>query len=247
MEVPFTALSTFVGLVIFLAAWFLTGRRITQSSSQITRPVLLLRKFFLHMCIFFLIMTMPAAWLWFDAAGFPLATAWCYTIGHIFLYTAFAYAGAAICNIVPRLASKEKIVWVTFGVVLNAAVTVLTAATMVWGTQPSYNYDQHVFLYNASPAVGAAIGVLALLTMFPLGILFLAQAFKNHGAARTRPLLLGIGFICMTVAGPLHDNAQNWQTYFIADIFTVIGLVLTGVGMVYKIGQVQAPTQAAQG
>jgi hypothetical protein len=237
MEIPLTALSTFTGIIVFSLALVFTGNRIRQNSAPVTRPVHLLRKFFAHMIAFFTIMTLPHLWLYVDPLHFPIAMAWGYTVGHIFLYTAFAYTARMFCVIMPRLASKEKLVGIGLGVVFNVIVTALTAATMIFGTLPVYDYERHITQFNASPFVGAAIGIFALLSLTPLAVLFLVRAFKTTPGQRLRPLLLGLGFVGMSVAGPLHDTAQNWQTFLLADIFTILSILLMGAGIVYRLEQ----------
>lgn len=237
MEIPLTALSTLTGLVVFALAYIFTRQRLRQNTAPTTRPVHLLSKFFLHMAVFFAFMSAPYAWLYFNAAEFPVMMAWGYTVGHIFLYTAFSYVAAMFCVIVPRFASKEKLVWFMSGVVFNIIITILTALTMVWGTQPVYDYERHITQFNAAPIVGISIGIFALITMMPIAILFMKQAFRSHGGQRLKPLLLGLGFISMTISGPLHDTAQNWQTFLIADICTIISILLLGIGIVYRLNQ----------
>lgn len=227
-------------------AWLFTGYRIRQSNAPVTPPVYLLRQFFLYMAFFFVFMCVPHLWLYFDPYNFPAAMAWGYTVGHIFMYIAFTYTARMFCVIMPRLASKEKLISIIGAIIINAALTIITGATMIYGTQPTYDYQRHITQFNAAPIVGVSIAIFAILTLMPLAILFIVRAFKNHGSQRLRPLLLGSGFIGMTIAGPLHDTAQNWQTFLIADIFTVASILLIGVGIVYRLEQNLATQHTAR-
>jgi hypothetical protein len=236
MAFQVTTITTSIGVITMLGAWLYVGQRIKQSDSAVMRPVRLLNFTFLFMAIFFTLMTIPGIWLSLDPTQFPLYMGWGYVVGHIFLYLAFISIGRMIFAMIPRLASKEWLVAVIGGTAL-VAVTIFNAITMIWGTLPSFNYDQHVTQFNANPIVGATIGILAALTFLPAGILFLRNAFKSQGAKRTRSFLLGIGFITMVVAGPPHDIASTWQVYMFGDILAILSTVLVAGGVIYRFGE----------
>ncbi len=236
MALQITTITTVVGVITMLSAWLYVGQRIKQSDSQVLRPVQLLNQAFLFMAIFFIIMTLPSVWLSIDPPQFPGYMAWGYVVGHIFLYLAFISVGRMIFAMMPRLASKEWLVSVAGSVVL-IAVTVFNAVTMIWGTQPTFNYVQHVTQFNANPLVGAAIGLMGSLTFLPAGILFLRNAFKTQGARRTRSLLLGVGFVMMVLAGPPHDIAGTWQVYMFGDILAILSTALVASGVIYRFNE----------
>jgi hypothetical protein len=241
MQLQLTALVTIIGIIVMFGAWAFVGQRIKGGQAETLRTVSLLRRFFLFMGIFFAIMAAPNVYVTLDPAKFPLAMAWGYVVGHIFLYLAFITIAKMICTIVPRLASKEPLITVV-GSVFTVAITIVNAVTMIWGTQPTYNYARHLIEYNASPLVGASIGILGLLTILPAAVLFFVNAVKNP-ARRTRSLLLAVGFLLITTAGPLHDVARTWQLYMAADIFSIIGIILVGAGVVYRLDQSLALNQ----
>jgi hypothetical protein len=235
MEVQLTTLTTVIGLLVMFGAWLFVGQRLKQAQGTALRPVTLLHGFFLYMGIFFVIMAAPTVWIGLDPSKFPLYMAWGYVLGHIFLYLAFTNIGRMLFTIIPKLSSKEPVILMV-GLVATAVITVINAVTMIWGTQPAYNFERHLIQYNAAPAVGASIGILALLTVMPAAILFLANAVRNP-ASRVRSLLLGSGFLLMVAGGPLHDVATSWQMYMAADIITILSVVLVGAGVVYRFNQ----------
>ncbi len=248
MELQLTALVTLVGVIVMLAAWIFTGRRMRQSQAVIFRPVQLLRSFFLYMAIFFAIMWAPHLWLSLDPSKFPLYMAIGYTFGHIFLYLAFIAIARMMFLMLPRLAPKEPLI-IVVGSVLIVLITIVNAATMIFGRQPSYDYAQHLTQFNASPVVGAFIGLFAALTVLPPAVLFIINAFRSHGPRRVRSFLLGIGFFVLMTAGPLHDIAWNWQAYMVADVFSILSIILVGAGVVYRpeeeLSLAKQPTPAA--
>ncbi len=221
------------------------GQRIQQSRIAVSRPVRLLNKFFFQMSLFFFLMTLPYVWLYTEPSLFSPLMAWGYTVGHIFLYIACLHIIRMTVTIIPQLASKDRLVIVA-GLVANIILTILTAATMIYGTQPIYDYERHITQFNAVPVVGISIGIFAGLAMIPPALLFLHRAIRSKGSGRIRPLLLGIGFLLMAIAGPLHDNAQNWQTFVIADIFTIAAIALLGLGIVYRLEQNLATTKSTR-
>lgn len=235
MGVPLTGLSTLTGVIVMSVAWLVVRQRITASHTTPSRPVALLQKFFVFMFIFFALMGLPHLLLYTNyASSFPMAMAWGYTVGHIFMFIAFTYVTRMIFAILPQLSSKER--WATIGgAVVTVVATIITAVTMIGMSQPSYDYSANITNLNAAAPVGAAIAGAALLSLLPAGVLFLFSAFKQSGGHRTKSLLLGLGFVILTVAGPLHDVARNWQSFLIADIFTILGILLIGSGVVYKL------------
>ncbi len=236
MEIPLTALSTLTGLVVMSMARIFIGRRIRQNKVAVSQPVRLLNKFFFQMSLFFFFMTLPYIWLYTEPSLFSPLMAWGYTVGHIFLYIACTHIIRMTVTIIPQLSGKDRLVMVA-GVVANIILTILTAATMIYGTQPIYDYERHITQFNAAPIVGISIGIFAGVAMIPPALLFLYRAIKSKGNGRVRPLLLGVGFLLMAIAGPLHDTAQNWQTFVIADIFTIAAIALLGFGIVYRLEQ----------
>lgn len=236
MALQLTTLITTLGTFTMLSAWYFVGQRMHKSNVEVLRPVRFLHNFFLCMGIFFAFMTLPTTWLYTDPSQFPLYMAWGYVLGHVALYVGLINIARMICTITPKLASKERFVPVV-GVVVLAAVSIYTAITMVWGNRPTYNYEKHLTEYTVDPIIGAAIGLMAVTTLLPACILFLRNAFKSQGPRRTRSLLIGSGFGILFVAGPLHDIARNWQTYMIADLLVSVGIVVMGVGVIYKFEQ----------
>lgn len=238
MGFQLTTLTTLIGVLAMVTAWTTVGRRIRNSATPALPSVKHLNRTFLMMGIFFTIMFLPSLWLTFDPSQFPLYMAWGYVVGHVFLYLAFIQVALMVISMVPALAGKRRLV-VLAGSAVLVAVTVFNAVTMIWGTQPSFNYEQHVTQFNASPLVGAAIGLLALLTFLPAAVLFFRNAVKTGGARRTRSVLLGVGFAMMILGGPPHDVAGNWQTYLLGDLLTIASVIILTSGVLYRFEEEQ--------
>lgn len=218
-----------------IGSWAFIGQRIRASKTGVSHQIHLLHNFFLYMGCFFVLMALPHTMLSWDAEKFPQFMAWGYVVGHIFLYLALIMISRMTFSIVPRLASKE--VWVTVvGLIATIAITWVNAATMIFGQQPTYDYEQHLTLFNAAPIVGAAIGIFAAVAVLPAAILFIADGIKNTGH-RVRSWLLGGGLFLLMTAGPLHDIARTWQLYMIADILSMVSIILVGGGVVYRMEQ----------
>ena len=245
LQIQTTALTTLIGAVIMFVAAIVIGIRLQHARAAALRPIQLFQWFFAFFGCFFLVMWLPNLLLTSRPADFPATQAWAYVVGHGFLYAAFTTIGLMLCSIVPRLAGKDR--WVlAVALSLGLVTTVMSAATMIGGTQPAYNYQQSVVEYHVAPVVGAAIGLFAMLTILPAGVLFAINALRNP-AQRLRSGLLGAGFILMTLAGPLHDIATNWQLLVIADITTILSVAITGLGVLYRFDQsLSAPATADQ-
>ena len=156
-----------------------------------------------------------------------------YVIGHVFMYLAFLNIGRLFFSIVPRLNDKESFLYF-IGLLATIGITLLNAKTMIWGNRPAFDEELGVTLFNVHPAIGAAIGIFAALTVLPTAILMIVNGATNH-AARTRSYLLGGGLLILITAGPVHDLATTASLYMIADIASMVGLLMIAGGVAYRI------------
>lgn len=241
---PLTILTTLIGSLVMLFAWWVTGKRLKQSGTAASRQVILLRQFFAYMGIFFFLMFLPHVWLSIDRSQFPLWMALGYTIGHIFMYLGLMEVARLTVSMMPKMASKDG--WIiAITLVANALVTGVTAATMVFGTRPEYSFEQQVTLFNAAPVVGVSIALFAAITVLPAAIMMIVNGARNP-AARVRSFLLGGGLFIMMTGGPIHDVAPNGTVYMIADIVTIISILLVCGGVLYRFEERLSPAKIPQ-
>lgn len=233
MEVSYSAISNITGLVVMLSAYLFIRKRSKASGKPVSKSVEFMRKFFLFFGIFYLPVSLPFIFLETSPSQFPMAMAIGFMVGHIFLYLAYMYTLRMTFSLIPQLADKDK--WaVGWGVLIALLGTGLAFFTMVLGTPPSYDYSKHIVDYQQAPPLAATIAIGAIIAWIPAGIFFVSHAIRNR-ASRTRSLLLGVGFITLTVVGPLHGLAQNWQMFVIADVATIGSIIMIGAGIAYKI------------
>lgn len=230
----YSALSNMTGLVAMFSAWFFVRHRIKQSGGKATRSVILMRNFFLLFGIFYFFLSIPFYALYFDPEQFGIAMAVGFTIGHGFLFAAMTQTLRLTTTIVPRLYGKERTATI-IGALAVVWIFVVATITMVFGNHPVYDYAQHIVDYQQEPILANTIAAGAFIAWVPLGILFLINAIKSHGWQRLRSSLLGVGFLLLTVAGPMHGLATNYQQFLFADLVTIISLVMIGTGIVIKI------------
>jgi hypothetical protein len=232
-NVPLTGITTLVATLSMGAAYLFISEKLKHAPSASQLPVRRMHLFFLYLAIFTGLMTLPFAWFR-NAENFSLAAAYGYVIGHIFMYIAFTYIALMVCAIVPRLnrfARPVSIIWF----VAAAVLTVINTKTMIFGVRPVYDSVHQVILYQASPIVGAGIGIFAGISTLPAVILFVVSAMKAHGARRAKSLIIATGFLLIMTAGPLHDLARTGSVYAIADVFTILGMLVLGFGVVFQI------------
>lgn len=245
---PLTAFTMLLASISLLGSWFIIGQRIKSNPEGRNYQAFLMSRYFLFMGIFCLLMFAPHILLNSRPAAFPLVMAWGYTVGHIFCYIGFFYILRLTFSMVPRLSNKDNLA-IALGVIVTTGLTVLNAITMIWGTQPAFDASKSVTLFNANPALGAGIAISGALTVVPAAILMLYNGFTNP-TARLRSFLLGGGFIVGMIAGPLHDNATTANVYMFADLITIVGVVITTSGVLYRIDEkisVRRPVPAAAG
>ncbi len=230
---PLTAITTLVGSIAMLGSWFYIGLRIKHLGGAVPSQVVYLHTFFLYMGIFFLFMFAPHLALKSDPSQFPFLMAWGYVIGHVFLYLAFLSVARVMFSLAPRLARHAKVM-LAIGYIVAIILTILNFVTMVNGHRPQFDNDKSVTLFNAAPIVGAGIAIYAAVAIFPTAILIIINGIRNP-SARTRSFLLGAGLFLLMAAGPLHDTARTWQLYTVADVVSMLSLMVLATGVAYRL------------
>jgi hypothetical protein len=241
---PISAIMSFISSIVMIGSWLVISQRIRKNPQAAALQVQLLNGFFLMMGLFSLSIALPNILLVGRPDIFPIAMAWGYIIGHVFFYIGLIYIIRMIFSLLPRLANHQQ-VGVVFGAIGGAVITAITIATMAFGRLPAYDEARGLILYNASPAVGAGIAILAGLTILPTGILLVINGIRNH-SARVRSFLLGGGFLTITAGGPLHDVAKTAQLYAIADLISIVGLLLVAAGVMYRYEERIVAAKAVQ-
>lgn len=216
-----------------LFSWVFIGRRIMHDENGGTQQAKLLHNFFLYMAVFFVFMFLPHALLGYRPELFPLAMALGYVIGHVFMYLGFINILRLFFSIVPRLNDKDGLA-VVLGLVAAIGITVFTAITMIWGMQPEFDDRNGITLFNTHASIGTAIALFSAVTVVPTAILMIMNGIANR-TTRVRSFLLGGGLLLLMAGGPLYDLAKNVELYLLADIVTVLGLILIASGVAYRI------------
>jgi hypothetical protein len=241
---PLTALTTLLGSFTMIGSWWLVKRRIARSLNPASYQIKLLDRFFLLIGLFFFLVFLPNTVLALNPAAFPMAMAWGYIIGHIFLYAALIAVLELMFSMVPKLAGKQRYV-ILAGSLVATVITAINIKTMVFGILPQYDHSHSVILFNAHPVVGAGIAIFALAALLPTAILLIRNGLRNP-ASRVRSLLLGIGFILLMAAGPLHDNAKTSSMYVTADLLSMFSLLIVTAGVLYRFEERLASSEAAR-
>lgn len=247
-QFPLTALMTLLSVLVMGSAWlYLRSRQHNATtSSHVLTPVRYMQNFFFYIMIFSSLITVPYLWLPVSPEAFSEAMAWGYVVGHIFCYLAFMNIARMVCALVPKLAGIDRplvVIWL----IVTAVVTVINAQTMIWGVQPVFNYAANLTEFRAAPIVGIAIAVIASVAIIPAVILFGINVFRTSGHRRVKSILLLLGFLTIMIAGPLHDVARSGLMYALADIFSIVGIILIGTGVAYHFeqGLSRNPAQAS--
>jgi len=244
-NIPLTTITTLTGAVIMGYAWLYLGHKIHDPRKPVGQSVRYMDKFFLYMMIFFIIMSIPYPWT-NDPARFSVSAAWSYVVGHVFMYLGLMYVSRMTFSLIPRLKPYDKPLTVVWLIAITLQ-TAFNAKTMIWGVQPTYNYKLHLTEFHTYTGVGIALGLMAAIAFVPTIILFAANAIRAHGVERIKPALLSVGFLLITTAGPLHDNARSAQQYALADIFTTLGMVVVLSGIAFRMrSELAAEEQSPQ-
>ncbi|HEY2003864.1 MAG TPA: hypothetical protein VGH44_02005 [Candidatus Saccharimonadia bacterium] len=240
--IPLTELMTGTSCLFFAGMWLYVRYRTRKAHMTVAPSLKYLTNYFGWLAIFVFIMTVPYLWLSVSPAAFSTAMAWGYVVGHIFLYISFMYIALMVCELLPSLNNKIPLV-VTVFLLADVVTTIINAKTMIWGIQPVYDAAHNLTYLQPAAAVGAAIGIMSLLSIFPAIILFAQNAFRSKGARRLKSVLMVVGFALIMVGGPLNDNSHTTTMYLAAVIIVILGdLILgTGVGFRLESGLADAP------
>jgi hypothetical protein len=231
---PLTATVSGIGCLVLAAAWLYLGNQIQHSAAATQRPVQFMHRFFLNFAIFLGIITIPYVWLRVSDDAFSQAMAWGYVIGHIFTYLGLMYISRMVFALVPKLAPYDKqLVWVWL--LLNVVATIIGAVTTIWGTMPVYNHELHLTEINSPPIMGALIGIMAVSAFVPAVILFAVSTFKSQGYRRIKSAILTLGFTILMIAGPIHDVVSTGFQYAMADVMTLVALLIIGTGVAFRL------------
>jgi hypothetical protein len=232
---PLNALTTFLGAIVMFGAYALINIRLRSNGNTASYQARQLQFYFLFLGFFYITICSPYLLLVNQPEKFSSAMAVAYVVSHVFMYIGFIFMMRLLFSMIPRISSKVNIAVVIASISI-VAITILNAVTMIWGTQPVYDAANGITKFNAHPAVGAYIGLFGVLTSLPTVILFIVNGFHNP-SARTRSWLLAFGLLVVLVAGPLHDVARNNTMYAMADVFSIVGLIITAGGVLYRIDE----------
>jgi hypothetical protein len=232
MNLPITGISLAIDGTAFLIAASVIHARIKRSTDGVVPGTTYIRNFFYTMAFFSFCIAAAHLALAFDKSQFPLWMGIAYTYGHTIMYIGFLYIWLLISTVLPFFASKRKPI-IAFWILANIAVTALTHRFTISEQRLQYQ-DNNITNLNAGNLVGGSIAFLALLGFIPVIILFIYNTIQATGKAKIRPALLAAGFIIMTIGGPMHDIAVNWQMFVAADIVSLLGILLIVSGIIYQ-------------
>ncbi len=232
-NLPLTGLMTSSVAVVMFILWIYVTAQVRRSGVAPQRSVVFLNRYFLYMALFCTSMSVP--YIWLDSpADFSLAMAIGYVVGHVFCYIAFMHISRMTSSLIPSLVDKDRAI-IMFWWVLISIVTTLNALTMIWGTQPVFNAEQNLTIFNTHPAVGVMIGLMSVAAIVPALVLFTRGALRAKGTDKIKPLLLAIGFAVVMVGGPMHDLAGNGVLYATADILSAVSMIFIASGVVFRV------------
>ena len=217
----------FYGLIFFLIAL-----RIRKSYVEGGRTNTLLRSFmmaFLFWGIFEVLRAAPHIYIILGRADlFPQAMRWGYIISHFFIILAGAYAFMIPASIYWPEQLKLGIGLIIFFGLINAIILIRTPFF------PEYHIAERFTLMNGPLIALPPLGLALAIGWGTTAVTFLIEAFKKEikGVSRTRALLIGLGILLIIVSGPTHNFVRTAQSTFTLDMISLIGKLLTAVGVI---------------
>ena len=156
---------------------------------------------------------------------------WGYTFGHIFLYIVYAVNVYAPFSVITE---DKKIPSVFSGLLLvaGAIITYINWTAYASGsTLPTF--ENGVTIWNPPPIVAAYVAGSSIFVWVILSFsVFIYHSIKTeYGWLKRRSRLIGLGFLTVTIGGPLHDVSLPGFYILIADIVTSMGFVIMSLGI----------------
>lgn len=150
-----------------------------------------------------------------------------YIFGHVFLYGAMVY----FIQVPFSMSFPDYKKWaVRFNILFGTAITFVN---IIYWNKPTT--EGLITLLNVVGPVGPMIGVLVVLNWIFFGTFYFGNmAYRSRGTNRLKFSLLSIGFLLITIGGPLHDNAASLTQYMIADGLMTVALLLIFAGIYVK-------------
>lgn len=156
---------------------------------------------------------------------------WGYTFGHIFLYLVYAINVFAPFSVI----TENKKVPSFFSAILLVAGGVVTYINWIayesGETLPTF--ENGVTIWNPPVIVAAYVAGASVFVWVVLSFsVFMYHAAKTeYGWLKRRSRLIGLGFLTVTIGGPLHDISLPGFYILIADIVTSMGFVIISRGI----------------
>ncbi|RMG28185.1 MAG: hypothetical protein D6732_19240 [Methanobacteriota archaeon] len=156
---------------------------------------------------------------------------WGYTFGHIFLYIVYSVNVFAPFSVITDDKRVPTIISVIL-LILGGVVTYINWVAYASGeTLPTFSNGVTIWnppIIVAAYVAGASIFVWVILSFS----VFMYHAWKTeYDWLRRRSRLIGLGFLTVTVGGPLHDLPLEGFYILIADIVTSLGFVIMAMGI----------------
>lgn len=230
--VPITGITHFLdGLILLWAALKIRKTLINNSVEDLPKKYFMW--FFTCTGIFQVMLGLPHLLLFSNKDMFPQAIAWAYTEGHIFLFIALAFTIMVPLQLYfPSKKTLKKIIF-SFFLLFGAVITVIN---IFLPNNPVFDEQSGITLFNADPMVGRLIPIIVILAWGPSAIIFIYKGIRSRSnkLVLVRSLLLGIGLLMLLIFGPMHDVAKTSLQFIMADIFTMLGFLLTAAGVLYS-------------
>lgn len=231
---PLTGLvHTIDGIICVLIAVKLKRDLATKQSQNSAKTYFMY--FFSVIGIFQLVMGLSHAVLYIKPEMFGEVMNWGYITGHVFLYLSLTFS-----LMVPlELSSIGKKIKYYAASLIGLFGIFITYINIIKPNHPVYESATGITFFNADPSVGQLIPIIVLLSWGVAVVIFIWNAVKSrhNRMALIRSLVISIGFIIITVGGPLHDVAQTSVQFLMADILTLLGFLTLASGISLAFGQ----------
>jgi len=158
---------------------------------------------------------------------FPQLMVWGYIVGHICLFMSFAYT-----IMIPTQLYWPRAQRFSFAGVLLFGLIIIVLL-VITPFQPIFK--EGITLFNPPPLVAKLIPLLTTISWGPTALVFLYNAIKGEleKPLKVRSVLLGIGFILMLAAGPMHNIAQTVAFWALIEALTVAGFLIIAAAILF--------------
>lgn len=148
-----------------------------------------------------------------------------FLFGHVLLF----FTLAVFMQLPAKLISPKSTKYILY---IFIVLALIASFLVILNPLDNLRVENNLVMNTLYPANEIIIAVFDFITLIASGIVFIYFGFNSKDAVyKLRSFVFALGFLVLFSAGPSHSLSHTTLEYFMADIFTAIGMFIILVGM----------------